>query len=57
MKEASGCGFYPGPGVSHSAQQDRLRKCSLATVEPAHADIRDTQHEVSNSNTTNIARA
>ena len=45
MNEASGCGFYPGPDAQHSVQQDRLRKCSLAIVEPAQAD---TQHATRN---------
>ena len=44
--EASGCGFYPGPDAQHSVQQDRLRKCSLAIVEPAQAD---TQHATRNT--------
>ena len=45
MNEASGCGFYPGPDAQNSVQQDRLRKCSLAIVEPAQAD---TQHATRN---------
>ena len=45
MNEASRCGFYPGPDAQNSVQQDRLRKCSLAIVEPAQAD---TQHATRN---------
>lgn len=51
MKEASGRGFYPGPGEYQNAQQDRLRKCSLATVESeSHWQHRSIKRQPENSN-------
>ena len=42
-REAFGCGFYPGPGHAPPAPQDRLRNCSLATVDPHRTgDTRNT---------------
>ena len=34
MNEVSGRGLYPGPGIN-KAQQDRLRKCSLTSLQSA----------------------
>lgn len=50
-REAFGCGFYPGPGHAPPAPQDRLRKCSLATVDPHRTgNTRNTATQRSNRN-------